>query len=61
MSITHNKNLTPTLNLHINCISARSTPQMLSSKDECTFLFSNFLVIGLYSSSNNSLLDLCYF
>ena len=41
MSITHNKNL-PLLNLHINCTSARSAPEILSVKDECTFLFLSF-------------------
>ena len=35
-------------------MSARSTPQILSLKDEYTFRFSNFLIIGLCSSSANS-------
>ena len=47
MSITHNKNRNPLLNLLINWISARSAPQILSIKDEYTFLFSKFLIIGL--------------
>ena len=37
MSITHNENLNPLLNLLINCISARSAPQIFSIKGECTF------------------------
>ena len=39
MSITQNKNCNPLLNLLISCISARSAPQLLSIKDECTFHF----------------------
>ena len=39
ISITHNKKRIPLLNLLINCISARSEPQILSIKDECTFVF----------------------
>ena len=58
MSITHNKNLNPILNLLINCISARTAPQILSIKVECTFLFFNFLIIGLCNSSANSLLEI---
>ena len=34
MSITHNKNMNPLLNLLINCIPARYAPQILSIKDE---------------------------
>ena len=30
MSIGHNKNLNPLLNLLINCVSAKSAPQILS-------------------------------
>ena len=47
ISITHNKNLNPLLNLLNNYISAKSTPQILSLNDEYTFLFLNFLIIGL--------------
>ena len=47
MSITHNKNLNPLLNLPTSCISAKSAPQILSIKDECTFLFLSILIIGL--------------
>ena len=47
MSIAPNKNLNPLSNLLINCISARSSPETLSRKVECTFLFSNFLNTGL--------------
>ena len=34
---------------------------MLSIKGECTFLFSNFLIIGLCNSSANSLFDIFSF
>ena len=53
MSITHNINLNPLLNLLINCILARSAPQILFMKSECTFLFSNILIIGLFNSYAN--------
>ena len=46
--------LIPLLNLLINCILARSAPQILSLKDDCTFRFFNFLIIGLYNTSANS-------
>ena len=49
------------LNLLINCISARSAPQLLSIKDECTFLFLKFLIIGLCNSSANSLFEIFSF
>ena len=61
MTITHDKNLNPLLNLLINCISVRSVAQILSIKDECTFLFSNSLIIGLSNSYANSLLDMISF
>ena len=61
MSITHNKNVNPLLNLLINRISARSAPQILSVKGECTFLFLNFLIMGLCDSSAYSLLDIISF
>ena len=48
--MTHNKNRNPLLNLLINFISVRSELQILSIKDECTFRFSNFLIMGLCSS-----------
>ena len=54
MSIAHNKNLNPLSSLVINCISARSAPQILSMKGECTFIFLNVLIIGLCNSSTNS-------
>ena len=56
MSITRNRNLNLLLSLLINCISARSEPQILSIKGECTFLFSNVLIIWLCTCSANSLL-----
>ena len=46
MSITHDKYLNPLIILLTNSISGRSTPQILSLKGECTFFFSNFLMIG---------------
>ena len=61
MSITHNENLNPLLNLLINFIPARSAPRILSLKVECTFLFSNFLIIGSCNSSANSLLEIFSF
>ena len=57
MSIINNKNLNHLLNLLINCISARSAPQIFSIKGECTFLLLNFLIIGLCNSSANYLLE----
>ena len=54
ISMTHNKHRNPRSYLLINCISARSVPQILSLKDEHTSSFSNFLVIGLYNSPANS-------
>ena len=54
LSITHNKKQIPLLNLLINCISARSAPQLLSIEGEYTFRFSNFLIIGFCNSSANS-------
>ena len=37
ISLTYNKTRILLLNLLLNCILARSTPQILSVKDECTF------------------------
>ena len=61
MSITHNKKRIPLLNLLINCVSPGSAPQILLIKGECTFLFLNFLKIGLCNSSSNSLLEVFSF
>ena len=47
ISITHNKNLNPLLNLLNSCIFAKSTPQILYLNEEYTFLFLNFSIIGL--------------
>ena len=44
--MTHNENPNPLLNWHINCISTRSAPQILSLKYEYTFCYSNFIIIG---------------
>ena len=49
------------MNLLINYIYARSVLQILSIKEECTFLFLNFLVIGFCNSSANSLLEMISF
>ena len=61
MSITHNKNLNPLLNLLIICLIARPAPQILSIKDYCTFLLLKFQIIGLCNSSSNSLVKLISF
>ena len=61
MSITHTKKQIPLLNLLIDCISAKSAPQILSIKGDCIFLFLNFLVIGLCNSSANSLFEIFLF
>ena len=58
--MTHNKSLNPLISLLINCISAKSVPQILSIK-ECTFLSLNFLIIGLSNSLANSLLGIFSF
>ena len=54
MSITHNKKRIPLLQLLVNSISARSAPQILPIKGDCTFPFLNFRIIGLCNSSANS-------
>ena len=61
MSTTHNKNLYSSLNLLTNCMSARSVLQILPIKCECTFLFSNLIIIGLCNYSANSLLEIISF
>ena len=58
ISITHSKKLLPLLNWLINRISAGSAPQILSMKNECTFRFSSFLIIGLCNYSDNSQFDI---
>ena len=58
ISVTHNKKQIPLLNLLINCIYARSTPQILSLKIKYTFRFSNFQTIVFCNSSANSWLDI---
>ena len=57
----NNKKLSSLLHLLINCISARSAPQLFSIKDECTFLLLNFLIIGLCNCSADSLLEIILF
>ena len=61
ISITHNKKQIPFLILLINCISARSAPKILFIKGDCNFLFQIFLIIGLCSSSVNSLFEMFSF
>ena len=51
--MTHNKNENPLLYLLIDCISVRSVPQIFSLTDDCTFRFSNFLIVGFFSSPAN--------
>ena len=58
MSIKHNKKRIPLLNLPVNSISARSAPQILPIKGDCTFSFLNFQIIVLCNSSANSLLGI---
>ena len=41
----HNKNLNFLLNLLSNTISAKSASPILSIKDECVFLISNFPIL----------------
>ena len=51
----------PLLNVLINCISARSAPQIMSTKDKYTFRFLNLLITDLCNSSADSSLDLISF
>ena len=39
-------------------MSARSAPQILNIKGECTCFFSHFLIVDLCNYSANSLLDI---
>ena len=50
LTIKITNNICPQHNLLINCISAKSACQMLSIKDRLTFLFSNFLIIVMFSN-----------
>ena len=54
MSITHDKNLSPLLNLIINYL-IRCVPQIMSIKGACTFLLLSSRIIGLCNSSANCL------
>ena len=58
MSTKHNKRRVTSLNLLMNCMLVTSAPQILPGKDECTFHFSNFLIIGLCNPSANSWFDI---
>ena len=49
------------IRLLINSISAISSPQILSVKDEYIFLFLNFLITDLCNSSANSLFEMFSF
>ena len=60
ISITHDKRIA-LLNLLIKCISVRSTRQIWYIENECTFSFSNLLVIWLRNSSANSLFEIFSF
>ena len=53
ISVTHNTNVIPLLYLLNNCKSAKSAPQILFLNAACTFLFLNFLIMGLWISSAN--------
>ena len=57
MSTTHDKNLSPLLNLIINCIYTRCAPQILFIKCACTFLLLSSRIIGLCNSSANCLFE----
>ena len=61
ISITHNKKRIPWLNLLINCISARSIPQILYITNKYTFPFWNFLIIYLSNSSVDSSFEIFIF
>ena len=61
ISITHNKKRVPLLSLLLNCVSTRYAPQILPIKGDRTFLFLNFLIIGLCNFSANALLELLSF
>ena len=45
----------------MKCISTKSAPKTLPIKDERAVLFRNVLIIGLYNSSPNSLLEIISF
>ena len=55
-SITNKKYLIPLFFLLNNCMSAKSTPHILSLNCEYTFLLLNFLITGLRNSSAKILL-----
>ena len=61
ISITHNKKQIFSLILLINYISAKLAPQIFCTTGECTFLFSNFLIIDLCNSSDNSWMTYSHF
>ena len=57
ISITHDKNLNPLLNLLINYISVESEPKILSLNPEKSVLLLKFLIIGLCNSLANCSLN----
>ena len=59
--IIHNKKQNHLLDLLINCTYVRSAPQILSSKDECTFLSSNFLFLNILVCVILHLIGIIYF
>ena len=52
--ITYCKKQIPLSNVLIDCISAKSKPQVLCIKDKCNFRSSIFPIIRLYNSFANS-------
>ena len=46
--------------LGLVCLSARSVPQILSIKGDCTFLLSNLLIICFCNSSADFLFEICF-
>ena len=61
MSITHNKNRNPLLNLFSNSPSAKLFSQILSIKDDCTLSFLKFPINGLWCYFANSCLIIISF
>ena len=55
-SIAHKRYLIPLFFLLNDCMSAKSTPKILSLNCKCTFLLLNFLIAGLCNSSAKILL-----
>ena len=45
----------------MSCMSERSAHQILSIRDECTFLFLNFVINGFCNYSDNFLFEIFLF